>query len=107
MMSMIVYNITTKVRWDILESWLEWQLEEQIPAVLATQLFDDYRFFRLLEQDEEEGPSFVLQYFTTSRERYQDFMTRFAPGLQQTGQVKWGDGYIAFQTLMSLVESSC
>jgi len=104
---MIVYNITTKVRWDILESWLEWQLEEQIPAVLSTQLFDNYRFYRLLEQDEEEGPSFVLQYLTSSRERYQDFMTRFAPRLQQTAREKWGDKYISFQTLMSLVEASC
>ena len=107
MMPMIVYNITTKVRWDILESWLEWQLEEQIPAVLSTRLFDSYRFYRLLEQDEEEGPSFVLQYFTSSRERYQDFMTRFAPELQQTAREKWGDKYISFQTLMSLVEASC
>lgn len=107
MMPMIVYNITTKVRWNILEPWLEWQLEEQIPAVLSTQLFDNYRFYRLLEQDEEEGPSFVLQYLTSSRERYQDFMTQFAPGLQQRAREKWGDGYISFQTLMSLVEGSC
>jgi hypothetical protein len=104
-MQKIVYNITTKVRWDILEDWLAWQLEDQIPAVLATKLFDGHRFYRLLEQEEEEGPTFVVQYFTSSEERYRQFMTEFAPALQQQGWAKWGNGFIAFRTVMSLVET--
>ena len=97
---MIVYNITCKVRWNILEAWLVWQLEDQIPAILSTGLFDEHRLYRLLEQDEEEGPTFVIQFHTDSLERYQQFMTEFAPALQQTAQEKWGDRYIAFRTLM-------
>jgi Domain of unknown function (DUF4286) len=103
---MIVYNITVKVRWDILEDWLVWQLEQQIPAVLATGSFDGHRFYRLLEQDEQEGPTFVVQYFTSSRERYQQFMIEFAPALQQEGWDKWGNGFIAFRTLMALVDTN-
>jgi hypothetical protein len=100
---MIVYNITSKVRWDILEAWLAWQLEEQIPAILATELFDDYQLYRLLEQDEDEGPTFVIQFFTTSLERYNQFGTEFAPALQQTGLDKWGNGFISFRTLLQSV----
>jgi hypothetical protein len=100
---MIVYNITCKVRWEILEGWLTWQLEEQIPATSATGLFDDYRLYRLLEQDEEEGPTFVVQFITTSRERYHKFSREFEPGLRQAGWEKWGDGFIAFRTLMESV----
>jgi hypothetical protein len=100
---MIVYNITSKVRWDILEAWLAWQLEEQIPAILATELFDDYQLYRLLEQDEDEGPTFVIQFFTTSLERYNQFLTEFAPALQQTGWDKWGNGFISFRTLLQSV----
>jgi hypothetical protein len=100
---MIVYNITCKVRWDILEGWLVWQLEEQIPATLATGLVDGYKLYRLLEQDEEEGPTFVIQFLTTSRERYHQFSTEFEPGLRQAGWEKWGDGFIAFRTLMESV----
>ena len=83
---MIAYNITCKVRWDILEAWLAWQLEEQIPAMLATGLFDNHRLYRLLEQDEAEGPTFIIQLFTTSEERYRQFMTRFADDLQRAGR---------------------
>ena len=101
---MIVYNITSKVRWDILEPWLAWQLEEQIPEVLATGLFDEHQIFRLLEQDEEEGPTFVIQFFTSSLERYRQFVIDFAPALQQAGWDKWGDGFIAFRTLLESVE---
>src|SRR5579863_10669940 len=100
---MIVYNITCKVRWEILEDWLSWQLEEQVPAILATGLFDDYRLYRLLEQDEEEGPTYVIQFLTSSRERYARFTSQFEPDLKQAGWDKWGDAFIAFRTLMESV----
>jgi len=100
---MIVYNISSKVRWEIVEPWLEWQLEEMIPAVLATRLFDGHQLYRLLEQDEEEGPTFVTQFFTTSIERYQEFIIEFAPALQQAGWDKWGNGFIAFRTLLESI----
>jgi hypothetical protein len=100
---MIVYNITCKVRWEILEGWLSWQLEEQVPATLATGLFDDYRLYRLLEQDEKEGPTFVIQFYTSSRQRFDQFISQFEPGLKQEGWDKWGDGFIAFRTLMETV----
>lgn len=102
---MIVYNITVKVNWNILEEWLAWELDEDIPAVLATGLFDDYKLFRLLEQDETEGPTFVVQYFTGSLENYQQYLVEFAPVRQEIGRNKWGGGFIAFRTLMSLVEA--
>jgi hypothetical protein len=102
---MIVYNITNKVRWNILEAWLEWQVEEQIPAVLGTGLFDSHRLYRLLEQDEEEGPTFVVQYVTSSMERYRRFTEEYAEAFQRAGWHKWGDGFIAFRTLMESIES--
>jgi hypothetical protein len=98
---MIVYNVTYKVLWSILDKWLAWQKGEHISAHMATGLFDDFRFFRLLEQDEEEGPTYVVQYLTTSLERYRQFMIEFAPGLQRISQEKWGDRFIAFRTLMA------
>lgn len=100
---MIVYNITCKVRWEIFERWLKWQLEEHIPATLESGLMDDYRLYRLLEQDEEEGPTIVIQFFTSSRERYNQFARTFEAGLKQAGWDKWGNAFIAFRTLMESV----
>ena len=100
---MIVYNITNRVRWDIMEDWLSWQIEEQIPAFLRTGLFDNYQLHRLLDQDEEEGPTFVIQLFTSNLDRYEQFLIESAPEIQQTARDKWGDGFIAFRTLMEQI----
>jgi hypothetical protein len=100
---MIVYNVTYKVRWSILDKWLAWQKDKHIAAHMATGLFDEYRIFRLLEQDEEEGPTYIVQYFTTSLDRYRQFTIEFVPGLQRVSWDKWGDGFIAFRTLMETV----
>jgi hypothetical protein len=97
---MIVYNLTIKVSWGILDNWLPWEIQEHIPAVMATKLFDDYKFYRLLDEDEVEGPTFVLQYFTSSLERYEQYVIEYASRLRQDGLDKWGDGFIAFRTLM-------
>lgn len=96
-----VYNITCKVRWNIVERWLIWQKIEHIPAHLATGCFDDYKLYQLLDQDEEEGPTFVIQYLTDSEERYRAFIIAHAEALQQQSWGKWGDGFIAFRTLMN------
>jgi hypothetical protein len=100
---MIVYNITCKVRWEIMEGWLSWEIGEHIPAMMRTGLFDNYQLYRLLGEDEEEGPTFVIQFFTSDLERYEQFLIGFAPAMQQEGRDKWGDGFIAFRTLMEQV----
>lgn len=71
--------------------------------MMATGLFDGHRIYRLLEQDEDEGPTFVMQYHTSSAERYRQFVIEYAPALQQAGWDRWGDGFIAFRTLMESV----
>jgi len=100
---MIVYNVTCKVRWEIMEGWLSWQVDEQIPAMLKTGLFDSYQLYRLLDQEEEEGPTFVIQYFVSNTERYEQFLIEFAPAIQQAGWDKWGDSFIAFRTVMERI----
>ncbi|HEV2355849.1 MAG TPA: DUF4286 family protein [Puia sp.] len=100
---MIVYNITCKVRWEIVGGWLAWQRDEHVPATLATGFFDESRLFRLLDQEEDEGPTFVIQFFTSSQERYQRFLLDCEPGLRRAAWEKWGSGYIAFRTLMESV----
>jgi len=97
---MIVFNITVKVHVSILEGWLAWQQQEHIPAILEAGSFDDYKFYRLLDQDESEGPTFVLQFFTGSSEGYRRYILESDPKLQQDALDKWGEGFVAFRTIM-------
>lgn len=101
---MLVYNITLKVDTLIVEEWIAWQKQEHIPEIMATGLFDSYKFFRLLEQDETDGVTYIVQYFTTTRERYQQYINEHAAALRKKANDKWGNRFVGFRTLMELVQ---
>jgi hypothetical protein len=100
---MIVYNITNKVMHEIVSEWIDWQKQEHIPDIMASGLFSEYRFFRLLDQEEEEGITFVIQYFALSKENYQRYIDDHAPALREKALRKWGHQFIAFRTVMEVV----
>lgn len=100
---MIVYNITAKVTWQVADDWLNWQREEHIPEMLATGLFSDYRIFRLLEQDDNEGPTFTIQFFADTWGKYEEYIRISASALRQKSVKRWGNQTIAFHSVMQLV----
>jgi len=71
---------------------------------MATNLFYDNKFFELLDLDDAMGSStFVLQYFTDSREKYNKFIDRHVDLLEQKSLEKWKDKFVAFSTVMKVV----
>jgi hypothetical protein len=100
---MIVYNITIKVNHNIAHEWLVWQREEHIPEIMATKLFYDYKMYRLLEHDEEDGITFTVQYFASSIEMYQQYISAFAPLMREKAFAKWGNQFTGFRTIMEAV----
>jgi hypothetical protein len=100
---MIIYNVTTKVTYNIHEHWLQWMKEQHIPEIMATGLFHDYRMCRLLEQDDQDGPTYTVQYSTDTLENYQTFLQEYAPLLRQKGYEQFGDQFVAFRTVMQVV----
>lgn len=100
---MIIYNVTIKPEWSIHDEWLEWMQEEHIPEMLATQQFYDFKLLRLLEQDEAEGPTYAVQYHAHTLENYKRYIAEFAPIQRQKGFDKWGNKFIAFRSVMRIV----
>ena len=100
---MFVFNITTKIAWDIGDEWLDWQREEYIPAIMSTNLFDEFKLFRLLDEEDHEGPTYTLQLFTTHENRYRLFVEEYAQAIQQKAFAKWGSQFIAYRTFMQQV----
>ncbi|HVI48482.1 MAG TPA: DUF4286 family protein [Chitinophaga sp.] len=100
---MIIYNVTVKVATDTHLRWLKWMREEYIPSMLQTGLFHDYRMCRLLEQDDSEGPTYTIQYFSDSLENYNTFLSEHAEALRQRAYDLFGDRFIAFNTVMQVV----
>lgn len=100
---MIVYNITIKVAPAIEEAWILWQQQEHIPEIMASGLFSEWKLFRLLEQDDDEGSTFIVQFFAPTREQYQQYIDEFASVLRQKSFDKWGNQFLAFRTVMEIV----
>ncbi len=101
---MIVYNVTTHVNNNIHEAWLEWMKTEHIPEVLATALFTHHRILRLLEVDDTDGPTYAVQYYSSSKEKYEHYITHHAKELRAKTLKKWGDQIFSFRSLMEVVE---
>ncbi len=99
----LIYNVTIKVDHSISEAWLAWLREEHIPEVIGTRCFTSARVLRLLETDETDGPTFAVQYSSPSADEYNRYITEFAPAMRDKSFQKWGDKFIAFRSVMQIV----
>jgi len=100
---MILYNITFKVDPSIEAAWLKWQREEHIPEILSSGIFLEHTMYRLLEQDDFDGATYVIQFRAEGIKEYQEFLDVFAPELRQKSFNKWGDRFIAFRSVMEVI----
>ncbi|MFZ9660242.1 MAG: DUF4286 family protein [Chitinophagaceae bacterium] len=100
---MVIYNVTLKVSWSIHENWFTWMKEKHIPEVMQTGMFIEHKMMRLLDIDEEEGPTYAVQYVAESRDKVDEYVSVFAPELRKDLINRFGDNVIAFRTLMEWV----
>src|SRR6478609_8684035 len=101
---MFIYNVTTKVNWNIHDAWLEWMQKEHMPALIKTNCFVRFQLLKLHEQDETEGPTYVAQYFAESKALYNRYIELFAATFRNEYVKKWADNFIAFRTLLEVIE---
>ncbi|MBC7534406.1 MAG: DUF4286 family protein [Ferruginibacter sp.] len=100
---MIIYNVTIKIQLEIYSSWLEWLKKVHIPEILATGCFTKTTILKLLEVDDTEGPTYAIQYFAETMEAYEVYIDQFAVVMRQRSFDKWGNKFIAFRSLMQVV----
>lgn len=101
---MIIYNVTIKVTHAIAHEWLAWLQNEHIPDIINTGCFSHATVLHLLETDESEGPTYAIQYFAESKNKYDDYLEKFAGEMRQKSFAKWGNQFIAFRSVMQIVK---
>ena len=100
---MILYNVTVKIEKTLEADWLQWMQEVHIPDVLKTGLFVDHKLCRIFTDDEDGGVTFAVQYFTKNMEDFQRYQNEFAKALQADHTNRYKDRYVAFRTLMEVL----
>jgi hypothetical protein len=100
---MIIYNVTVKVTPAIEEAWVAWMREEHMLDLMNTGLFLKTQLCQLLDVEDEEGATYVAQYFCESRAEYEAYIQTYAQEMREKGLSRFGDQFIAFRTLMEVI----
>lgn len=101
--NMIIYNITTLVSWPVHEIWKEWLMEEYLPQIMNTQLFSHHQVVRLMEVNEEEGPTYAVQLYLNSVADFNSYKEKHLRKFQQKEKDAWGDYATSFASLMEVI----
>ena len=100
---MFIYNVTIKVQLAIKEDWLKWLKEEHIPDIINTGCFTHAVTMHLLEADDIEGITYAVQYHAKSKSLYNRYIEDFSDGMRKKGIDKWGNKFIAFRSVLQVV----
>jgi len=101
---MILYNITVNIEREAEQEWILWMKEVHIPDVLATGIFQENKFYKLLHETDDGTVNYSIQYFTDSMEKIKEYNLKFAPKLQADFKSKFKDKYVVFRSLLEIVK---
>ena len=103
-MNPILYNVTVKVDHSIKDEWLAWMKEVHIPEVMATACFRSYKLSHLMGYDDEDGITFAIQYEAPGQNHLEIYQRDHAAGLQEKHKQKFEGKFVAFRTLLEVVQ---
>src|SRR5690554_4701973 len=101
---MILYNVTVNIDVEKEEEYVAWMKEEHIPDVMSTGLFEENRFFKLLQENTDEGVNYSSQYFAGNMEKIETYQRLHAAKLQQKLRDRFGKHCVSFRSLLESVE---
>ncbi|WP_143959182.1 DUF4286 family protein [Litoribacter populi] len=100
---MILYSVTVNIDNSVEQQWLDWMKTEHIPDVMATGMFCEYKFYRLLHETEDGGVNYSVQYFADHIDRIEQYQKEFATELQQEVKKRFEGKYVVFRSLLESV----
>ena len=70
---------------------------------MATGCFLESRICRMLDVEEGDGTTLVVQYHAASRTDYETYIREYAPKLREDAFRTWGDRFLAFRSIMEVL----
>lgn len=102
-LSMILYNVTVSVDNSVAEEWLTWMMEVHIPEVMATGYFLRNQICRLLNEVENGGTTYAVQFNCRSLDDLEEYQRAYGPDLQAKHANRYGEKCLAFRTILEVV----
>lgn len=101
---MFIYNVTVNVDAGIQEAWLHWMRQTHIPDVMCTGCFTGCKLVKVLFVN-EEGFTYSIQYSFKAINDIEIYQATFAKKLQAEHAEKFGQGTVAFRTMLEVIET--
>lgn len=105
-MSEHIYNVTVVVNPLVEERWLKWMREEHIPNVMETGLFSSFLFTQVFPEQEQDHPSYSIQYRAADLESIKLYMQMYADELRAKSAKAWGEHALAFRTMLEVLDEN-
>lgn len=105
-MSQHIYNVTIVVNPVIEERWVQWMREEHIPEVMNTGMFTSYLFTQVFPEQEQDHPSYSVQYRAKDIESIKLYMQMFAAELREKSSKAWGEHALGFRTVLEVLDEN-
>ncbi len=102
---MIIYNVTVSIEEDVHDDWLNWMKTVHIPDVMATGKFVDYQICKVLSQ-EDKGLTYAIQYRCKDMKTLHMYQVQDAPNLQKDHGERYSGKYVAFRSLLEVVDDN-
>jgi hypothetical protein len=100
----IIYNVTVKIEASVHEDWLEWMVNVHIPDVMSTGYFSSYKLTKIIEEMDDHGIGFAIQYIAPDIQSFNEYQTNHAKRLQKAHSERYDQKYVAFRTLLEIVK---
>lgn len=105
-MSEHIYNVTVVVNPEVETRWLKWMREEHIPNVMDTGLFSSFLFTQVFPEQEQDHPSYSIQYRAADLESIKLYMQMYADELRAKSAKAWGEHALAFRTVLEVLDEN-
>lgn len=100
----IIYSVSVNVDALFAEEWVDWMRTVHIPEVMATGMFEEFTFHRLVDPPAEgDNLTFNVQYRARSMEDYLAYQREHAPALQRSHSERYKDKFVAFRTILEVM----
>jgi hypothetical protein len=100
---MLLYNITIGIDKEVEYEWLHWMKTVHIPEVMRTNLFSDFKIYKVLHETDEEDTSYSIQYLAQNLDQVNLYFEKFAPAILEKLRLRFKDKHVAFMTLLEEV----
>ncbi|PHX75064.1 MAG: hypothetical protein CK547_00305 [Chitinophagaceae bacterium] len=101
---MILYNITSNVAHEVIDEWLSWLNNILIPEIMEVGVFNDFKFFQLLDIDETDGKTYTIQFFCDNEQACREFISEAGPAFIRKSELMWGNSVYNFRSILKSVQ---